>query len=152
MNALYETMLEKAVVINHLRGADIFSVIAEMMEALVTEGVLNETQEDEAKQSVVRREMSASTIMMDEIALPHGRTDVVNDLVCAVGIHREGFAADAPDGAPTRVVILMLVPPSAGSGYTTFLANLSRALMDPEKRAKMIAAEDRATVLAVLKS
>ena len=123
-----------------------------MTDALVASGLLAEDKRDEAKQAIVRREMSASTVMTDEIALPHGRTDVVNELICAIGLHQEGFAADAPDGLPTRVVILMLVPPAAGSGYTTFLGTVSRTLMDDDKRAAMIAATDRETVLNILRS
>lgn len=147
----YAEMIERAVVINSLKSEDIFSAIAELTDALVAAGALPEEKRDEAKQAIVRREMSASTVMTDEIALPHGRTDVVDELICAIGLHKEGFSADAPDGQPTRVVILMLVPPAAGSGYTTFLGTVSRTLMDDDKRAAMIAANDRESVLAILR-
>ena len=147
----YETMLDRAIVINSLKSEDIFSAIAELTDALVASGLLAEDKRDEAKQAIVRREMSASTVMTDEIALPHGRTDVVNELICAIGLHQDGFSADAPDGQPTRVVILMLVPPAAGSGYTTFLGTVSRTLMDEDKRAAMIAATDRDSVLKILR-
>lgn len=147
----YDTMLEKAVVVSPLKSSDIFGVIAEMLDAMVAAGVLDAGKRDEAQQAVVRREMSASTTMTDEIALPHGRTDVVDELVCAIGLHRDGFDADAPDGGLTRVVVLMLVPPSAGAGYTTFLANLSRTLMEDDKRDALIDASDRDGVLAILR-
>ena len=147
----YDTMLDKAVVVTSLRSEDIFGVIAELMDALVAAGALPEAKKDEAKQAIVRREMSASTVMTDEIALPHGRTDVVEELVCAIGVHKEGFAADAPDGEPTKVVILMLVPPSAGPGYMVFLGSISRKLMDPTTREAIISASDRAAVLAALR-
>ncbi len=147
----YEAMLDHAVVVNHLKSEDIFGVIAELVDALVVAGALQEAHRDEAKQAIVRREMSASTVMTDEIALPHGRTEVVEELVCAIGIHKDGFASDAPDGQPTRVVILMLVPPSAGSGYTVFLGNVSRTLMDDDKREAIVNAPDRDGVLAVFK-
>ncbi len=147
----YDTMLDQAVVINSLRSEDIFGVIAELIDALVEAGALDAAKRDEAKQAVVRREMSASTVMPGEIALPHGRTDVVDRLVCAVGIHKDGFAAEAPDDQPTRVVILMLVPPAAGSEYIAFLGNVSRTLMDAERRAALVAATDRESVLAILR-
>lgn len=147
----YDTMLDKAVVVTSLRSEDIFGVIAELMDALVANGALPEAKKDEAKQAIVRREMSASTVMTDEIALPHGRTDMVEELVCAVGVHKDGFAADAPDGQPTKVVILMLVPPSAGSGYMVFLGNVSRKLMDPGVREAIVSANDRDGVLTALR-
>jgi mannitol/fructose-specific phosphotransferase system IIA component (Ntr-type) len=87
----YANMLERAVVINALKSEDIFSAIAELTDALVAAGALPESKRDEAKQAIVRREMSASTVMTDEIALPHGRTDVVDELICAIGLHQDGF-------------------------------------------------------------
>ncbi len=147
----YDTMLEKAVVVPSLRSEDIFGVIAELTDALVAAGAVPADKRDEVNQAVVRREMSASTVMTDEIALPHGRTEVIEDLVCAVGIHKDGFAAEAPDGLPTKVVILMLVPPSAGSGYITFLGSISRVLMNAQKRSAIIEATDRDQVLALLR-
>ena len=134
-----------------LRSEDIFGVIAELTDALVAAGAVPADKRDEVNQAVVRREMSASTVMTDEIALPHGRTEVIEDLVCAVGIHKDGFAAEAPDGLPTKVVILMLVPPSAGSGYITFLGSISRVLMDAQKRSAIIEATDRDQVLTLLR-
>ena len=147
----YDSLLDHAVVVNSLKGEDIFGVIAELIDALVEAGELDAAKRDEAKQAVVRREMSASTVMPGEIALPHGRTDVVEGLCCAIGIHKDGFAAEAPDDQPTRIVILMLVPPAAGSGYIVLLGNLSRTLTEADKRAAMVAATDREGVLAVLR-
>ena len=74
----YDAIFDKAVVINTLKGEDIFAVIAELVDGLVDAGVLPEEKREEAKQAVVRREMSASTVLPGEIALPHGRTDVVD--------------------------------------------------------------------------
>ena len=148
----YATMLEKAVVLNALKSEELFDVIAEMTDALTAAGLLDEAQRDEAKQAVVRREMSASTVMTDGIALPHGRTESVGELTCCIGLKPDGFNADAPDGQLTRVVILLLVPPSAGAGYTAFLATVCRTLMDEAKREAMLGAADREGVLAVLRS
>ncbi|MBR6803204.1 MAG: PTS sugar transporter subunit IIA [Kiritimatiellae bacterium] len=147
----YAELLDRAIVVNSLKSEDMFGAIAELTDALVAEGLLAEDKRDEAKQAIVRREMSASTVMTDEIALPHGRTDVVNELICAIGLHKEGFAADAPDGLPTRVVVLMLVPIASGAGYIKFLGTVSRMLMDDEKRAAMVAATDRDSVLKILR-
>ncbi len=147
----YEMMLEKAIVVNPLKGSDIFGVIAELIDALATQGLLSAEQREEAQQAVVRREMSASTTMTDEIALPHGRTEVVSELICAIGLSPEGFNADAPDGELTRVVVLMLVPTASGAGYTTFLANLSRTLMESDKRDALVKATTRDEMLAVLR-
>lgn len=146
----YKTMLEDAVVVNELKATDMFGVIAELVDALVDQGRLPEEKRDAAKQAVVRREMSASTVMNDEIALPHGRSDVVDNLLCAIGISKGGFESDAPDGCPTKIVVMLLIPPSSGVGYIQFLANLSRILMEPRNREIIITAKTRDDVLCAM--
>lgn len=147
----FDSMLDRAVVVNSLKSEDIFGVIAELIDALVEGGALPADKREEAKQAVVRREMSASTVMPGEIALPHGRTGVVDELVCAIGVHKDGFSAEAPDDQPTRIVILMLVPTSVVAGYTAFLSSICLTLMDADKRMAIVDATDRAGALAVLR-
>lgn len=146
----YNTMLEDAIVVSDLKAADMFGVIAEMIDALVEDGKLDPEKREAAQQAVIRREMSATTVMTDEIALPHGRTDMVETLICAVGVSKQGFNADAPDGKPTRIVVMLLIPPNSGVGYIQFLANLSRVLMEPRNREIIINAHDRDAVLSAM--
>ena len=59
----YAELLDRAIVVNSLKSEDMFGAIAELTDALVAEGLLAEDKRDEAKQAIVRREMSASTVM-----------------------------------------------------------------------------------------
>jgi PTS system nitrogen regulatory IIA component len=66
----------------------------------------------------MKRELSASTAMPDGIALPHGRTDTVSDIVCMIGIHPRGVVDfGAPDNAPTHIFVLLLVPATVGCNH-----------------------------------
>mgnify|MGYP000918084674 FL=1 len=59
---------------------------------------------------------------------PHARTDAVDNLVCAIGIHRVGIDFGAPDGEPARVVILTLSPEKGAAPHLQFLSAISQAL------------------------
>ncbi len=146
----YQTMLGKALIIPSLKSSDIFSVIAEMIDAMTERGLIADDKCDEVKQAVVRREMCASTVMTDCIALPHGRTDAVEDLICAIGVHKEGFDADADDEQPTHIVTLLVVPPSSDTRYIQFLAQISRVLIAEDKRQAMIEADSVEAILQIL--
>lgn len=149
MDPVYESVLEKATVINHLHGDDVFSIIDEMLEVLLVDGVLTEGQIKPVKESIYRRQALAMPFLTKEVVVPHGRIDVVDDFICVIGIHHLGFNAIDVHKS-THVVLLLIDPPSAESTYKGFRANVSRALLDPKKLAALCAAKDRATVLACL--
>ena len=65
-------------------------VIAELIDVLDR----NKRISDRGKcfSAVMERENTVSTCLPGGLALPHGRTDGVNDLVCAIGIKRDVIA------------------------------------------------------------
>jgi PTS system nitrogen regulatory IIA component len=113
----------------------------------VTQGLLAAAHKDEAITAVMKREMSASTAMPDGIALPHGRTDCVADIVCMIGIHPAGVDFGAPDNQPTHIFVLLLVPATVGCNHIHFLANLSRRLLEQSVRQELLSATSREQVL-----
>ncbi len=96
---------------------------------------------------MLKREHTASTALPDGIALPHGRTECVDDIVCMIGIHPKGVAFGAPDGLPTRIFVLLLVPAKIGCGHIHFLAHLSQRLMERAVCDSILAATTRDAVL-----
>jgi fructose-specific phosphotransferase system IIA component len=61
-------------------------------------------------QAVWEREQSFSTGMKNGLAIPHARTDQVESITLAVGIHRKGVDFDSLDGELSRVFVLLLSP------------------------------------------
>jgi mannitol/fructose-specific phosphotransferase system IIA component (Ntr-type) len=104
----------------------------------------------EARQAICQREARASTAIEYGIALPHAVTEAVDRLVCAVGISRPGVAFGAADGAPSRLFIMTLLPPSVTTAYTHLTGAILRAL-GPEGREALFAARSGQEALAVLK-
>jgi len=122
-------------------------VVTSLIEQAVEKGLLPSVHKDEAIRAVMKREMSASTAMPDGIALPHGRTDCVDDIVCMIGIHPAGVDFGSPDGQPSHIFVLLLVPATVGCNHIHFLANLSRRLMEPSVRNDLATARSRQQVL-----
>lgn len=74
------------------------------------------------------RESKMSTALEEGVAIPHGKTDAVQKLVCAVGICRGGVEADALDGKPSRFFVLTLSPKSKPAPHVQFMGAVSQAL------------------------
>lgn len=145
-------VIEKSVVCLGLTDPDGQKVVTTLIESAVSHGLLSKAQQDEAVRAILKREMSASTAMPDGIALPHGRTDCVTDIVCVIGIHPKGIDFGAPDNQPSHIFVLLLVPATVGCNHIHFLANLSRRLMEQSVRNELLAAPTRERVLQTILS
>jgi len=69
-----------------------------------------------------------STGMQFRISIPHGRTDAVDQLVCAVGIKPEGVYFKSIDGQPSKIIILTLSPKNTSAPHTQFMSMVNQAL------------------------
>jgi len=107
------------------------------------------TAPEEARAALLARERKMSTGMEHGIALPHARTEAVSRLVCAVGISRVGADFDSIDGLPTRIFVMVLVPPAVSTEYTRLSGTIMRAL-DREGRAALLSAATATEVLEIL--
>ncbi len=133
-------------------GDDLIGVVETLTTAAVASGMLQPEARDEAIQAVLNREQSGSTVMPGGFAFPHGRTEVVSNLVSVLGVFRAGRGIANPDsGEATWLVALMFIPlHAAGNGHIHFLARLSQRLMKAEVVARLRVAEREDEVRAAL--
>ena len=87
------TVLTPETVELHLKGTTKEQIIDEMLEILIKAGKV--TDKAAALECVLDRERKMSTGMKHGIAIPHGKTDAVNDVRGAIGISRRGIDYDA---------------------------------------------------------
>ena len=148
----FDEVILKSLVCLNMENRDGQQVVVALIQEAVKQGLLPQEHEEEAITAVLRRELSASTALPDGIALPHGRTDCVTDLICMIGIHPRGVEFGAPDCLPSHIFVLLLVPAAAGCNHIYFLANLSRRLMEQSVRNGLLAASTRDKLVQVLLS
>lgn len=122
-------------------------VIEELVNVLYDNGLVADSSQ--ALQAVLNREQNLSTGLEYGLALPHARTDAVGQLVCAVGLKREGVDFDAADGRPTRIVVLVLAPEHVATPQLQMIAQICRTL-DECGRAALLACETPEDMAAVL--
>jgi mannitol/fructose-specific phosphotransferase system IIA component (Ntr-type) len=148
--AKFDEVIENCLVCLNMTEPDGHRVVTTLIEQAVAQGLLPKVHKDEAIKAVMNREMSASTAMPDGIALPHGRTDCVTEIVCMIGIHPKGVDFGAPDNQPSHIFVLLLVPATVGCNHIHFLANLSRRLMEPSVRNDLMGAQTREQILRAI--
>ena len=88
------------------------------------------------------REKLGSTGIGDGIAIPHGKSKSVNELVCAFARSREGVDFSSLDGRPVHLFFLLIAPENAAAIHLKALARISRILRDPAVRNDLMNAGD----------
>lgn len=97
-----------------------------------------------------RREKLQSTGIGEGVAIPHGKTDAVEDVVACVGRSRAGVDFQSLDGLPTHLFVTLLVPESKHGLHLKALARVSRLLKEPQVRQGLMEAPDAAAMYALL--
>jgi len=80
------------------------------------------------KQAVWQREQTRTTGIGEGLAIPHGRSDVLNRLLLAIGRPAEPIDFDSIDRRPVRLVILLVSPPDRTSEHIQALGRISRLM------------------------
>jgi len=80
--------------------------------------------------ALIERENLGSTGIGQGIAIPHGKTDRVSELVAVLGISKKGVNFEALDGEPVFIFFLLVAPRDSAGPHLKALAKISRLLRD----------------------
>jgi len=122
-------------------------VIVEMVERLADNGLLKD--KNGAQEAVIERETKMSTGMNNGVAIPHGKTDSVGNLVVAVALKKSGIDFESTDGKPSTIFIMTISPASRSGPHIQFLAEVSKVLRDAPSREKLLAATCAEDIVSV---
>ena len=142
------TVLTPETVDLHLKGTTKEEIIDELLDVLVKAGKV--TDKAAAKECVLDRERKMSTGMKHGIAIPHGKTDTVSDLVACIGISDNAVDFDSLDQEPCRIFIMTLSPVNKTGPHLQFLAEVSLLFKSADKRAQILNTQDKSEVIKIL--
>jgi PTS system nitrogen regulatory IIA component len=132
----------------HLKGSSKEEIINELLDILV--GAKKITDREAAHNAIMDREQKMSTGMKHGIAIPHGKTSTVSDLVACIGVSDKPVDFDALDHEPCRIFIMTLSPVEKTGPHLQFLAEISLLFKSNEKRQEILNAKSPEEILKVL--
>ena len=97
------------------------------------------------------REAVLSTGIGHGVAIPHGKTPAVDQIVMAAGVAREPVEFDALDAHPVEIFFLLIGPESASGAHVKALSRISRLLRREQLRAALRSAPDVDAFLRVIR-
>ena len=143
-----KSVLTKETVSLNLTGKTKEAIINELLDILVAAKKIDDRAA--AFKAIMEREQKMSTGMKHGIAIPHGKSPTVNDLVASIGISEEPVDFDALDHEPCRIFIMTLSPVEKTGPHLQFLAEISLLFKSAEKRLEILKATTTDTVIKIL--
>ncbi len=144
-------ILSKEQIIPDLQAADRWLAIDELINNLVATGKIKAEHREAITAVVRKRETSMSTGIGFGIGIPHASTDLIYEVVGALGRSKKGVDFNALDNQPVHLVMLFLVPQGQFQKHLHTLANIAKMLHKSDFRQSLEQAPDAETMLAAIK-
>jgi len=123
------------------------TIIEELIDRLVGCGKIK--NREAVMKAVLEREKKMSTGMENGIAIPHGKTDSVNQLVVAIARKKEGVDFNSIDKQSSTIFVMTISPLSRSGPHLQFLAEVSKLLKDSRAREKFLTAKTTEEVIKI---
>ncbi|TVR05017.1 MAG: PTS sugar transporter subunit IIA [Spirochaetaceae bacterium] len=137
-------------VTTELAGRDKNEIIKSMLDLVCNSGKVKDPAA--ALKAVLDHEAVMSTGMENGIAIPHAKTDAVDELVAAVGVSKRKIDFENLDRKPAQIFIMTLSPMHGTGPHVQFLADISRLLKEASIRKQILKAKTDEELLAILTS
>jgi fructose-specific phosphotransferase system IIA component len=144
-------ILSKEQIITDLQASDRWQAIDELINNLVATGKIQPENHDSIAAVVKKRESSMSTGIGFGIGIPHASTDLIQEVVGALGRSRKGVNFDALDNQPVNLVMLFLVPQGQFQKHLHTLANIAKLLHKADFRQALEQAPDAEAMLKIIR-
>ncbi|MCO5052060.1 MAG: PTS sugar transporter subunit IIA [Verrucomicrobiae bacterium] len=144
-------ILTKDQILTDLEATDRWQAIDELINTLVTAGKIQPEHRAAIAEVVKKRERAMSTGIGFGIGIPHASTNLIPEVVGALGRSKQGVNFDALDNQPVTLVMLFLVPQGQFQKHLHTLANIAKILHKAEFRQTLEHAPDAAAMLQAIK-
>src|SRR3979490_1199371 len=143
-------ILSREQIITDLHATNRWEAIDELINNLVTTGKIKPEHHDAIAAVVKKPESSMGPGIGFGIGIPHASTDLIYDVVGALGRSKKGVNFDALDNQPVNLVVLFLVPQGQFQKHLHTLANIAKLLHRAEFRQALEQAPDAAAMVKII--
>lgn len=138
-------------IVPELKAANRWEVIDELIQLLVNTNKIRPENRDAIIAVVKKRESSMSTGIGFGIGIPHASTDLISEVVGALGRSKRGIDFDALDSQPVNIVMLFLVPQGQFQKHLHTLASIAKLLHIKEFRQELEQAATAEEMFQIIK-
>jgi fructose-specific phosphotransferase system IIA component len=147
----FADILTKDQILTDLQATNRWEAIDELIANLVSTGRIKPEHREAITAVVRKRETSMSTGIGFGIGIPHASTDLISEVVGALGRSKKGVNFDALDNQPVTLVMLFLVPQGQFQKHLHTLANIAKLLHKADFRQALEQSTDAEAMMAAIK-
>ena len=145
---VYE-LLNKKCILTEFKSNDKIEIINELIDLYKDDEKINDLEK--ARTAVLDREKIMSTGVGKGFAIPHGKSNGVNDVIAAFGKTKHEIDYDALDGDPVHHVFLLIGRDDMVSKHIKLLSRISRLMNKDEFRERLLEASTKESIIKIFK-
>ena len=142
-------ILNEKVIVTKLPGTTKTEILNAMIELAATSDRV--IDKEKMRMAILEREKIMSTGVGSGFAIPHGKTDAVQDIVAAFAITDQPIDYQSLDDQPVRIIFLLVGKDNSVGPHIKLLSRISRLMNKEEFRKKLINAESPSEILQIFK-
>lgn len=142
-------LLDENLIELDLAGETKEEVLAEMVELMKKEGKI--TDKDEFYQTILEREEEGSTGLGRGVAIPHGKSEVVNELALVFGRSEKGIDFSSRDHKPVNLFFMVSDYAGHSPEYLEMVAQLTKNVRQDEYREELLNADSKEEIIEITK-
>lgn len=109
-----------------LEAKDKWDAITQLVDLMIEAKEIAPDQRKPIVDVVFDRERTMSTGMERGIAIPHANSPLIEEVIGAIGISREGIPFESLDGRPCDLIVLLVIPKNKFQKHVRTLAGIAR--------------------------
>jgi len=102
--------------------------------------------------AITEKEVTLPSAAGRGIAYPHFTSIEIDDLVCVLGISKEGFDCNSPDGQLCHLILLTLSPKEDPCGHRKFITRFRIMFENPEVRFGLLEANHTSEIMDIIQN
>ena len=143
-----EEILKKESVIADLAGKSKMDVIKEMTECLKQNNIIKDDQI--LFETLMEREKLGSTGIGENVAIPHGKSDELTQIITVFARSLKGVDFESLDQKPVHFVCMVIAPAHSTGQHLKVLARISRLFKNQGLREKILKSENSNGIHSIL--
>ena len=141
-------ILDESSIVADLQASDKTEALEILVEAVVKSH--STIDEQEILEVLLEREKLGSTGIGDGIAIPHGKSAGLSQIISGFGLSKTGIEFDSLDGKPACLFFLLVAPENSVGVHLKMLARISRMLKNTEFRKKLLNANSQQEIYQII--
>lgn len=143
-----DEILKKESVIANLAGKNKLEVIKEMTECLKKHNIIKDDQA--LFETLMEREKLGSTGIGENVAIPHGKSDELTQIITVFARSLNGVDFESLDQKPVHFVCMVIAPAHSTGQHLKALARISRLFKNQGLREGILKSEDADAIYSLL--